>query len=345
MKTFSVCILDADQIRADIIKDALKEYGYSPKIFNTEASALKSVVEEFYDVAFVSSEFTPSISEFLIRFKKLSEHTRIIGMLQDSKVDSQLVMSEMDVKHYVYVSENAKEFIIEKLCAVEAEILNGDQRRSFLYSALNEAKKTADKSLSKMISTAMTIIFPSEKEEGKFKGVIGSVPYYEVLRLCANIYEEGTLEFVNEKDRAVLVIKNKNLVSTFVTPGVRGLKAFLRIAKWESGSFYFKNSVSVSYPIETDLAYAGMQKLCSLSKRSCEWYARMKKNIPSDDLKIKFNPQAMDLKTNYTPSEFDVLCTVINHDKISDILNYDSNDDVEIYDALISLRKKGAIEV
>jgi len=337
--------LDTDQIRADIIKDALREYGYYPKIFNTETSALKAVVEESYDVAFVSSEFKENISEFLLKLKKLSEQTHIIGMLQDSKVDSQLVMSEMDVKHYVYVSENAKEFIVEKLCTVEAEIMNGDQRRSFLYSALNEAKKTADKSLSKMISTAMTIIFPSEKEEGKLKGTIGTVPYYEILRLCANIYEEGTLEFVNEKDRAVLVIKNKNLVSTFVTPGVRGLKAFLRIAKWESGSFYFKNSVSVSYPIESDLAYTGMQKLYSLGKRSCEWYARMKKNIPSDDLKIKFNSQSIDLKTEYTPSEFDVLCSVIDHDKISDILNYNSNNDVDIYDALINLRKKGAIEV
>ena len=103
MKTFSVCILDADQIRADIIKDALKEYGYSPKVFNTEASALKSVVEDIYDVAFVSSEFTNNISEFLDRFKKLSEHTHIIGMLQDSSSDSQIAMSEMDVKHYVYI--------------------------------------------------------------------------------------------------------------------------------------------------------------------------------------------------------------------------------------------------
>ena len=88
-----------------------------------------------------------------------------------------------------------------------------------------------------------------------------------------------------------------------------------------------------------------MQKLYSLGKRSCEWYARMKKNIPSDDLKIKFNSQSIDLKTEYTPSEFDVLCSVIDHDKISDILNYNSNNDVDIYDALINLRKKGAIEV
>ena len=345
MKTFSVCILDADQVRADIIKDALSEYGYSPKIFGTEVLALKAMIEQPHDIAFVSSEFTENISDFLMKLKKFSQNTAIIGTLGDSRVDAQLVMSEMDIKHYVYISENVKEFIMEKLCTVEAELMKGDQRRSYLYMALNEAKKTSDKNLSKSINTAMKIIFPSDKEEGRLKGSIGSVPYYEVLRLCANIYDEGTLEFVNEKERAVLIIKNRTLVSNFITPGVRGLKAFLRIAKWEKGSFYFKNSISISYPIEAELAYVGMQKLCSLAERSCEWYARMRKNVPADDLKIKFNSDAIDLKTTYTFGEFDVLCTVVDHETVLDILNYNSNDDIDIYDALINLRKKGAIEV
>ncbi len=345
MKTFSVCILDGDQVRADIIRDALNEYGYAPRIFSTEVVALKAIIEEHYDIAFVSSEFSENMAEFIMKLKKFSQGISIIGMLQDSKVDAQLLMSEMDIKHYVYVSENAKEFIMEKICSVEAEIMKGDQRRSFIYSALNEAKKTADKSLSKSMNTALKIIYPLEKEEGRLKGSIGVVPYYEILRLCASIYDEGTLELINEKERAVLVIKNRNLVSTFITPGTRGLKAFLRIARWEKGNFHFKNTISVSYPIESDLAYLGIQKLCSLAERACEWYARTRKNIPSDEIKINFNTNAVDLKTSYTFGEFDILCTIIEHDKIADILNYNSNDDIDIYDALISLRKKGAIEV
>lgn len=345
MKTFSVCILDGDQVRADIIKDALNEYGYAPKVFSTEVLALKAIIEEHYDIAFISSEFSDSMPEFIMKFKKFSQNTSIIGMLQDARVDAQLLMSEMDVKHYVYVSENAKEFIMEKVCTVEAEIMKGDQRRSYLYSALNEAKKTADKTLSKSMNTAMKIIFPSEKEEGRLKGAVGVVPYYEILRLCASIYDEGTLEFINEKERAVLVIKNRNLVSAFITPGTRGLKAFLRLARWEKGSFHFKNTISVSYPIESDLAYLGIQKLCSLAERACEWYARMRKNIPSDDIRIRFNTGAIDLKTSYGSGEFETLCTVIEHEKIIDILNYNSNDDIDIYDSLINLRKKGAIEV
>lgn len=345
MKTFSVCILDSDQVRADIIKDALNDYGYVPKILDTETSALKALIEDQYDIAFVSFDFSDNISDFLMKLKKFSQRTAIIGMLQDSRADAQLIMSEMDVRHYVYISENAKEFILEKLSVVEAEVMKGDQRRSFLYAALNEAKKTTDKTLSKHINTAMKIIFPAEKEEGRLKGVIGSVPYYEVLRLCANIYDEGTLEFVNEKDRAVFIIKNRTLVSVFVTPGVRGLKAFLRVANWEKGHFHFKNTISVSYPIESEIAYMGMQKLCSLGERSCEWYARMRKNVPGEGLKIKFNVGSIDLKTQYTSSEFDILCTIIDHEMVGDILNYNNSDDIDIYDALINLRKKGAIEV
>ncbi len=345
MKTFAVCILDNDNVRADIIKDALMEYGYAPKVFTSEVMALKTMIETSYDVAFVSSDFSNNMPELLMKIRKFSTNTTIIGVLQDSKIDAQLLMSEMDVKHYVHVTENSKEFLMERLCAVEAELMKGDQRKSFVYSALDQAKKLTDKATAKSINTALKILYPSDKEDGRIKGSIGAVPYYEVLRLCAGIYEEGTLEFMNEKERAVLVIKNRNLVSTFITPGTRGLKAFLRIAKWEKGNFYFKNTISVSYPIESDLAYLGIQKLCSLAERSVEWYARMRKNLPSNDININFNLSAIDLKTSYSIPEFEVLCTIIEHEKVMDILNYNTNDDIDIYDSLIGLRKKGAITV
>jgi hypothetical protein len=48
---------------------------------------------------------------------------------------------------------------------------------------------------------------------------------------------------------------------------------------------------------------------------------------------------------NLTTLELDVLMTVVDHKNVQDVLNYNSNMDIDIFDSLISLRKKGAIQI
>jgi len=347
MKQISIAILDNDAVRAEAIRETLADENYSAKIYTTEIQALKAIIEEKYDVIFLSADFSPDIKDLVARIRNYDHKVSIVCILSGADVEAQVMASEVGIRHFMETPVVSTKYILDKMETVEAEIMEEDQKDSFFLSMLTDLKKlpNLDKQVKRKINVAHKMFLSSEEESGKIKGSLSDVPYFDVVRLVSGAHKEGALEFVNNEERAVFVIKNRAVVSAFVTPGVRGLKAFLRVAGWENGHFTFKDKINVSYSIEHDIAFTDIPKLCSIARRTYEWFLRMRNNVPPRNLGVKISSDLLNKKQDLTSVEFDVLTTVVEKNNVMDILNYNSNTDVDILDALIGLRRKGVIEV
>ena len=273
--------------------------------------------------------------------------SRIVAILGGQYPDYQFTLAELGITRYIETPVNSTSDILNAIQGIESEIMDEDEKTSFMISILDYAKKAAvsDKKMSKKIRVALEMFLENTSEQSKLKGDLDDIPYFEVVRLVSALYKEGVLEFVNEQERALFVIKNNSVVSAYVTPGVRGLKAFLRVAGWSNGNFTFKNKINVSYGLENDLSGVETSRLYHLAKRTNAWFVRMKNNLPPRELEVKVDTRMVGKKIDLSALEFDVLTTVVDHSSIYEIMNYNSNIDADVLDALINLRRKGAIEV
>jgi hypothetical protein len=347
MKQLSVTIFDSDAVRAEAVKETLAEENYISDVHTSDVDALKSVIERKPNIIFLSSDFVPDIKEFISRIKNYDSKANIVCMLAGNTVESQADMTEIGVKYYIETPLVSTRGILDKVEAIEAEIIDVDEKNSFFISMLTGLKKltSLDNKLKRKINIALNMFTNPEDSSGKIKGTLKEIPYFEAVRIASSVHGEGIMEFVNDEERAVFIIRNKNVISAYVAPGVRGLKAFLRVAGWEDGNFNFRNKINVSYSVEADIATMEMGRLCSMARRAYEWSIRMRNNIPPKDMNLKINIKSLTQKQDLNQIEFEVLTTMVEKSAIKDIVNYNSNTDVDIMDSLISLRKKGVIEV
>lgn len=341
MKQLSVAILDDDAVRAEAIREAIAQEDHDVKVLISEP------VEEQYDIILLSTAFSPDIEKVIKGLKTNNPGVNIICILSNIDVGIQLAINELGIRHYIDTPITSIKKILDEIEAVEADIMDEAERSSFFVSMFDEINKlpVVDKKLKNKIGIALKMFTSSEDGSKRIKGNIKDVPFFDVVRVVADIYKEGTLEIVNDESRAEFIIKNKAVVSAFVTPGVRGLKAFLRVAGWNKGTFAFKNETPSNYSIEQDIAYTDILELCAVAKSTFGWFLRMRNNIPPKELNIRIDTRSLEKKQEITPTEFDILTTITDQNSINDILNYNSNTDVNILEALIGLRKKGVIEV
>jgi len=347
MNDIRICIFDSDTIRAEAIKDVLSNEGYIPSLFSTEVSSLKALLEDKYDAIFVGLDFVENIIEYLVKVRNYAPESRIVAIIAGQYSDYQFTLAELGITRYIETPVTSTNEILDAVKGIETEIMTEEEKASFMVSILEYAKKIAgsDKKMGKKIRIALDMFLESSSDQNKLKGDIKNIPYFEVMRLVCSLYKEGVLEFVNEQDRAIFIIKNNSIVSAYVTPGVRGLKAFLRVAGWENGSFNFKNKINISYGFEHELTSVDVSRLFHLAKKANEWFVRMKNNLPPRQLEVNLDIRMAGKNIPLTALEFDVLTTVVDHSSVYEIMNYNSNMDSDVLDALINLRRKGAIEV
>jgi hypothetical protein len=74
-------------------------------------------------------------------------------------------------------------------------------------------------------------------------------------------------------------------------------------------------------------------------------YLNAKKLKPSPHLRLVIDPEVIVSKDEITPEEFDLLSTLTEWCKVSDVYKYSKLMDFEVTRALVSLRKKRAIKV
>lgn len=357
MKILSICIADSDSIRAETIRDILVAEGYSVENFKTETQALKAIVEKSFDLIFFSNDFSIDPISFVNKIKSFSPKSDLIvinTVSQETEVSS-IAYTELGIKHYIDTPITSMNQIMDKVFYVESQIISEEDRLNTMLALIEDSisfakgeKKpnTSDaKLLIKNAELLLRLFNPTSMEEGKIKGTFKDMPYFEAVRTFSSVYDEGVLEIASHSSSATIIIKNKAVVSVFVTPGIRGLKAFLRIAGWDSGSFTFKNKIPGNYVIEHDIAYIELSRLCVIAKKIQQWYQKFKNNIPPYELILGLNEKIPNMDMNLTTLELDVLMTVVEHKNVQEVLNYNSNMDIDIFDSLINLRKKGAIQL
>lgn len=74
-------------------------------------------------------------------------------------------------------------------------------------------------------------------------------------------------------------------------------------------------------------------------------YLEARENRPPDYLKLLVIPSFLSGEVQVNTAEFNLLCTLSDYNKVSDIYINNSLLDYEITNALVSLRQKGAIKV
>ena len=357
MNHLSICIADSDAIRAETIRETLVEESYTAVTCKTEVQALKAIVENGYDIIFFSHDISMDPFSFVTKIKSFSpkSHLVVINSGPQNIDIPPLMFAELGIKHYIDTPITSMNYILDRVHEIESEIITEQDKLSLLISVLDDAKAFVEgkkklnavdaKKILRKIGVLSNVFNRSNVEEGRIKGSIKETPYYDVVRILGSIYEEGMLELTNDSERALFIIKNKSVVSAYVTPGVRGIKAFLRVAQWTTGHFNFKNKITGSYGVEHDIAYVELLRLCNAAKKTHEWFLRSRKNLPAGNMDLQFNIKIMGKNIAITPKELDVLMTVVDHNRVVEILNYNSSMDTDIYESLISLRKKSAIEV
>jgi len=357
MKILSICIADNDSIRAETIRDVLVTEGYSVENFKTETQALKAIVEKDFDLIFFSNDFSIDPIGFVNKIRSFSpkSHLIVINTVGQDKDIPPVAYSELGIKYYIDTPITSMNQIMEKVSSVESLVISEEDRLNTMLKLIDDAVLLAKgekkpnsseaKSLIKKAELLSRVFNPQSIEEGKIKGTLKDMPYYDAIRTFASLYDEGMLEIASHESSATVIIKNSSVVSAFVTPGIRGLKAFLRMAGWEEGSFTFKNKISGDYVIEHDLAYIELPRLCVIAKKVQQWYQKFRNNIPPHQLILNINDKIPNIDINLTTLELDILMTIVEHKNVKDVLNYNSNLDVDIFDGLINLRKKGAIQL
>ncbi|MAX65370.1 MAG: hypothetical protein CME66_05590 [Halobacteriovoraceae bacterium] len=94
--------------------------------------------------------------------------------------------------------------------------------------------------------------------------------------------------------------------------------------------------IKLSYPLE---------KFKRLAIESIENYLKTKGERPSDHLKLYIKPEFIKTGNDVVQEEFNLLCTLGEYNKVSDVYEKCEMLDHEITYALINLRKKNAIKV
>lgn len=74
-------------------------------------------------------------------------------------------------------------------------------------------------------------------------------------------------------------------------------------------------------------------------------YEEAKKNRPPDNLKLLIIPDFLNREIEVNSAEFNLLCTLSDYNKVSDVYKHNPLLDYEITNALVGLRQKGAIKV
>ena len=128
---------------------------------------------------------------------------------------------------------------------------------------------------------------------------------------------------------------------------LRGKKALLRMVFDDvDGNQNFKFIVEPEILDESVLTMRlKFEEIRKLAQEHYGQYQESKKLRPAPHLNLVIDPTVVVSKDELSPEEFDVLSTLTEWSKVSDIYKYSKLMDYELTMALVSLRKKKAIKV
>lgn len=169
---------------------------------------------------------------------------------------------------------------------------------------------------------------------------------FPVLDEQASVGFTGKVNILNPVDSrllgAILMMDGEVVDASF--GGLSGLKAFLNasVAAFEDGRAY-------KYIVEPELVQ-GPRKIhypsTVLRRKVAELVALYKANKglqPPEHMKLLINPQFVEEGSEVSAEEFQLMCTMADHNRVKDIYKNCELLDYQITNALVSLRKKGAI--
>lgn len=142
---------------------------------------------------------------------------------------------------------------------------------------------------------------------------------------------EGKIEFIQGK------------ITMASAGGSEGIKAILRMFLWDSCRmlFFRKDPREAVINKHIDLDIMHLSKLGSVYKDKFE---KLRKEIPAPNMKLEFDPAALDTSTALTSNEFSTLSSVVEYGTVATIVDFNPLPDVEVYESLISLRKNRLIK-
>lgn len=171
----------------------------------------------------------------------------------------------------------------------------------------------------------------------------------EVLKEQASFGFTGKINLLSkETDQFLGVIyQQEGIIVGAAMNELRGKKALLKMVFDDvDDNQHFKFIVEPEILEESVFSMKlKFEEIRKLAQTHYQEYQQSKKLRPAPNLNLVIDPEIIVSKDELTAEEFDVLATLTEWSKVSDIYKYSKLMDYELTMALVSLRKKKAIKV
>ncbi len=144
--------------------------------------------------------------------------------------------------------------------------------------------------------------------------------------------EEGRIEFLQGK-----IVFSEAGEAT-------GLKAIYRMFLWQTPKFLFARELANEVPFDDESVKYPID-LITQGRRLKLAYESIKEELPPASIVLAINAESVVDKLELNGSDFNVLSSVIQFGRVSEIVDYTPMPDAEIYQSLINLRKLNLIQV
>lgn len=144
--------------------------------------------------------------------------------------------------------------------------------------------------------------------------------------------QEGRIEFLQGK----IVFAEAGEAS--------GLKAIYRMFLWAEPKFLFARETASEVPLGNNMGNFPAGYIAQ-GRRYRSEFEKLKEEVPPREIRLEMNMDGVLDNLELNPKDFQVLASVVEFGRVSEIVDYNPLSDCEIFQSLIDLRKSNIIRV
>ncbi len=200
----------------------------------------------------------------------------------------------------------------------------------------------ADESVQDLVQIADSFDAFTHSESEDMNNTLEVASFENQIRILLGSGVVGELQVQAEMRTGTIYFSHGYIIHA-VTGSVIGMKAVQRMLSWNSTrSRFIKDHRPSKNLSNLYVNLLDFDRMFHLWRK--EWL-RLSSLAPSLSIKLKVNPMKYSDVSGWNYRDYSVVASIAEFRLVRDILNYCSLTDVEILDSLVSLRKRGLIEI
>lgn len=347
---FYIDYLDSNNLRRKEVRKILLEENFVVKTFNNDNDFFLNT-ENFKLIAIVDLKNYEVLKSNLLNYKCKEKIFVIIDHKFISIVEE---LKKIGVKNLIPLPlKRIKDLTKIIFDAAQKIGLITDKKNKMLY-VLNKTNKVLSKcscidpheldTLRNDINLLSNILKQHEDSKHKFSGSLQYFPLYEVLKFIQNFVSKGVLSISSETINADIIISGEAIINCVSKGQINALKTFEFLSTIEKGTFSFSEHFLKNYSTDKNIIRHSFSSLIELSYKTYSWYKINKNKLPLQNLKLKVLAKNFE-DNKFKPKEIELLAGIIEYTHMKDLISFNKLNLIDTYETLISLRKRGFLEV